>query len=92
MILPLTDEAGAMHIAEGIRQEIAALQVSYEGWSIPLTASLGLCTIAERAVQTGRCGGPPPMPHCIGPSTMAVIRCKRASQAIRRWQRQSLFQ
>ncbi len=48
VILPLTDEAGAMHIAEGIRQEIAALQVSYEGWSIPLTASLGLCTIAPK--------------------------------------------
>ncbi len=44
VILPLTDEAGALHIAESIRQEVAALAIVYEGWRINLTTSIGLCT------------------------------------------------
>lgn len=48
IILPLTDEAGALHIADNVHREIAALQVTYEGWGIPLTASIGLCTAAPK--------------------------------------------
>lgn len=45
VILPLTDEAGAVHIAESIRQDVAALAITYEGWRINLTTSIGLCTV-----------------------------------------------
>lgn len=45
VILPLTDEAGAVHIAENIRQDVAALAITYEGWRINLTTSIGLCTV-----------------------------------------------
>ena len=45
IILPLTDEAGAVHIAESIRQDVAELVVTYEGWRINLSASIGLCTV-----------------------------------------------
>ena len=45
IILPLTDEAGAVHIAESIRQDVAQLVVTYEGWRINLSASIGLCTV-----------------------------------------------
>lgn len=45
VILPLTDEAGAVHMAESIRQDVAALAITYEGWRINLTTSIGLCTV-----------------------------------------------
>ncbi len=45
VVLPQTHAAGAMHIAERIREEVAALTVTYGGKLIPLTVSIGVaCT------------------------------------------------
>ena len=42
VVLPQTHAAGAMHIAERIRQEVAALTVTHGGQLIPLTVSIGV--------------------------------------------------
>ena len=45
VVLPQTHAAGAMHMAERIRQEVSALTVTHGGQQIPLTVSIGVaCT------------------------------------------------
>lgn len=45
VVLPQTHTAGAAHIAERIREEVAALRVTHDGHLLPLTVSIGVaCT------------------------------------------------
>lgn len=45
VILPQTDNVGAAHIAEQIREAIVDLDISFEGRRIGLTVSVGVCTV-----------------------------------------------
>ncbi|HZW12633.1 MAG TPA: diguanylate cyclase [Noviherbaspirillum sp.] len=48
ILLPNTDLAGAVHIAETILSRIESLAIVYEGKPIPVTVSIGVaCTVAE---------------------------------------------
>ncbi len=48
VVLPQTHAAGAAHIAERIREEVAALRVSCDGRLVPLTVSIGVaCATPE---------------------------------------------
>lgn len=52
VILPKTSADSAHIVAERIRQRIAAAKVSFEGTAIPLTISLGCCTVDPVTKQT----------------------------------------
>ncbi len=51
VILPGTDEQGAIAVAEAIRQEIAKLELSWEERAITLTASLGISSLIPNNSQ-----------------------------------------
>jgi diguanylate cyclase (GGDEF)-like protein len=52
MVLPETDASGAVVVAERIRQLIAAEPVQHEGAAIPLTISIGVCSMQPGADNT----------------------------------------
>ena len=45
IILPGTDQEGAMAVAEAIRQQVAALKLVWQKKEVPLTASLGVSSL-----------------------------------------------
>jgi diguanylate cyclase (GGDEF)-like protein len=45
VILTNTDAAGATHIGEAIREQVAALQIDFDGKRIPVTVSVGVSAI-----------------------------------------------
>ena len=52
IILPSTNEQGAVAVAESIRQEIAKLKCEWNGAAIALTASLGVSSTTPRNSQS----------------------------------------
>ena len=51
VILPGTDELGAIAVAEATRQEIAKLELNWVGRAITLTASLGISSLIPNNSQ-----------------------------------------
>jgi len=45
VVLPETDPAGALHLAESIREIVARAPVKFEGRSIPVTLSIGVALL-----------------------------------------------
>ncbi|WP_460843888.1 GGDEF domain-containing protein [Noviherbaspirillum agri] len=45
VLLPATDVKGAVHVAERIRKAVESLDIHFEERKIPVTVSIGVCTV-----------------------------------------------
>lgn len=69
VILPLTDGNGAMKVAEGIRHRIQGMGLEYNDKWLPVTASIGVCTIVPQETMHSR--------ELISAADEALYRAKR---------------
>jgi diguanylate cyclase len=52
VLLPGTDQQGALRVAEAIRQDVARIALQYEGRKITLTISIGVLVKVPSAVDS----------------------------------------
>ncbi len=69
VILPLTDSNGAMKVADGIRHRIQGMGLEYNEKWLPVTASIGVCTIVPQENMHSR--------ELISAADEALYRAKR---------------
>jgi diguanylate cyclase (GGDEF)-like protein len=51
ILLPETQNAGAMELAEQLRKRVASYTFIFEGEEIPITVSIGVATITDESVS-----------------------------------------